>query len=601
MRSKLLSILICFLLLCPVLTVSAGSASHAYTVAEVEDLSGGIVAYKEAACGASDIQGWIDTGLCREAGTVAEFYAITLSQSGSYDLSQYEAALLSYLHTHEVYSATTREKYALALLACGSSDSYIQQVCDNDIGGLGLMSLVFGLHLLNNGCTSRLYTTDSLIGAILSAQLTDGGWAVIGSIGDTDVTAMTVQALAPYYGSRADVTAAVDSALSLLSTLQLESGGFRSMGKENCESAAQVLTALSILGIEQNTDPRFIKNGVTVLDAMLRYRNSDGSFAHTESGFNENATMQAFYAMRAYLRMRRGQSSLYLFDHLASSDPGTINPAVEPGDVTPPTVPGTAYNPPVTPSSNAEPATVPPTQPGHTEPAQAYPTEPPHGEYFAPTGDAVFQSTGTASEAATLCATPDEAPRKSSSKLYAVIGILAAAAVISAILLLKKKRNIKHYLAILLLAGAAVAFILLTNFESKEAYARVEEKTHPSGSVTMTITCGVLADEDDKPLVIPDDGVILPETTFTLGEGDTVYDILLEASKRYDIRIDNRGSESSAYIAGIQYLYEFEYGSLSGWMYRVNGVFPDVGCQGYRLKDGDRIEWLYTKDIGKDL
>lgn len=598
MKRTLLLLLSCIILLCPALTVNAGSADHTYTADEVEDLFGGIAAYKCAACGASDTQEWIDTGLCAEAGTVAEFYAITLSQSGDYDFSRYEQALLGYLDTHEVYSATTREKYALALLACGSTDGYIRRVCDSDIGGLGLMSLVFGLHLLNNGCTSALYTTDALIREILCAALPDGGWAVIGQIGDVDVTSMVVQSLAPYYGTRSDVTQAIDSALELLSARQLESGGFKSMGRENCESAAQVLTALSALGIDQNTDPRFIKNGHTVLGAMLSYRNADGSFSHTGGDRSENAVIQAFYAARAYLRVLYGQGPLYLLDR---RDEPVIPDEPSPTQASQPT-----QKPPAEATAAPAPTNAPPTQsPTQQTTPTADTTEPPSSapSDAPPTAYETESDAAQASEQAeTAPASPDEAtPRGPGYKLYAVIGILGAAAVVCAVLLLRKKRGIKRYLAVLILAAAAILFVLLTNFESRESYARVAEKTNPAGEVTMTISCAVLAGEDDLPDAVPDDGLILPETVFTISEGENAYDLLLEASRRFDIRIDNRGSDSSAYIAGIQYVYEYQYGSLSGWMFRVNGEFPDVGCQGYTLSDGDRVEWLYTRDIGKDL
>ena len=582
MRNKLIAILLCLGLFCPVFTARAEGQQHTYTAAEVENLCGGIVAYKEASCGASSVQEFIDTELCRTAGTTAEFYAITLSQSGSYDFSSYISALLGYLNTHTTYSATTREKYALALLACGSHDSYIKRTCDSDIGGQGLMSLVFGLHLLNNGCTSSIYTASSLIDTILSDRLSDGGWAVIGSVGDVDVTAMTVQALAPYYGGRSDVTAVIDKALDLLSQRQQDSGGFVGMGVENCESAAQVLMALSALGIDQNTDARFIKNGNTVLDGMLAYRNADGSFAHTGSGFNENATIQAFYSMRAYLRMLYGQSAFYILDHADFTVPS-------PTQASPTSASKSTENTvdTVIPTAQSETSTISETT------APTIVTEP-----TAPAETAIFQPTGTA----TNLTTPDESPAPAGGyKLYAILVILLASAILCGVLFACKKRNIKNYLAVFILAAAAIAFVLLTNFESREAYAKVGEKTNTAGTVTMTIRCDTVAGEDDKPLYIPDDGVILPDTTFTLSEGETAYDILLEASKRFDIPIDNRGGTYSAYIAGIGYLYEFDYGDLSGWMYRVNGVFPEVGCQGYYLSDGDNIEWLYTKNIGKDL
>ena len=72
------------------------------------------------------------------------------------------------------------------------------------------------------------------------------------------------------------------------------------------------------------------------------------------------------------------------------------------------------------------------------------------------------------------------------------------------------------------------------------------------------------------------------------------------AGKKYGIPIDNTGAQGAAYIAGINHLYEFDYGDLSGWVYKVNGVLPSVGCGGYELKDGDIIEWCYTLDLGND-
>ena len=609
MKIRSISLLLCIGILLSCLTAATVSASeiHKYTAAELEDLSGGIVAFKMSESGSTSIQNYIDTALCDAAGTTAEYYAMTLSQSGRYDFSRYEKALLAYLDTHEVYSATTREKYALALIACGSCDSYITEVCDNDIGGLGIMSLVFGLHLLNNGYKSSLYTVDSLINEVLSYQLSDGGWAVIGSLGDVDVTAMAVQALAPYCGGNKNVKSAIDSALELLSKRQLDSGGFKSMGVENCESSAQVLTALSSLGIDQSRDDRFIKSGNTVLSAMLAYRNADGSFAHTGSGFNENATIQAFYSLRAYIRMLQGKTPFYILDNRPSNTSGsTVKPDKKPteaagnnGGTSSDSGNGSGQSNDTV--KNDEPASsVVAASERMTESSsvteKTYPTEPYHGEYVAPTGTARFQPDGDDKSA-----TGEALNNKGGYKLWAILGIVAAAFILSLILFILKKRNIKNYIAVTILAAAAVLFILLTDFESPAEYNKTDLKTNAVGTVTMTISCSVLNGEDDKPYYIPDDGIILPETVFSITGGDTVYDILIEASKTYNIQIDNRGSDTSAYIAGIRYLYEYEYGELSGWMYRVNGSFPDVGCQSYHLSDGDAVEWLYTKSIGKDL
>lgn len=674
MKTKLLCLLLCLTAILSVGTTAA-SAGKTYTVAEVESLCDGIVGYKEKQCGASSVQRWIDTGLSGAAGVSAEFYIIALSQSDGYDFSSYENALLQYLNNNEVYSATSREKYALALIASGSNNGYISRVTDEAIGGQGLMSLVFGLHILNNGYKSKQFTSDSLIRAILGNQLSDGGWAVIGDRGDTDVTAMTLQALAPHYRSRSDVNAAVNRALTMLSDAQKDDGGFFGMGVENCESAAQVLCALSDLGIDQNTDKRFIKNGNTVLDAMIGYRNADGSFSHTGGGFNETATVQAYYSMTAYLRFLRGKGPLYVLDN---RHPGTVEPAQQPTrqpQTEPPKAPQTeaATQKPQTDHPQAQRQTSPTvshqsggqnTQSGQnaatesgqnapqnsqgqqtpaaqqnqaggqtynnaadsggrqitassateakkkpTEKATEKPTEQKKQkqtealsdtstERDAGKGAGMFQPTATATEPTVA----EDAPpaEKGSYKPYAIGGILAAAGIAALVLFLLKKRNKKHYIAVGILAAAGILFVLLTNFESPQSYHAVAEKADTTGTVTLTVRCDTLTDEE-MPDTIPDNGVILGETEFAIAGGDTVYDILLEASKRYDFQVDNRGAAGVAYIAGIAYLYEFDYGELSGWMYRVNGTFPDVGCQSCTLHDGDKIEWLYTKNIGKDL
>lgn len=639
---KLLSLLLCIGVLCPFFTAHAEKTNRQYTVAEVERLSGGIVAYKDGV----SAQHFIDHGLCDSAGISAEFYIIALRQQGNYDFSAYEKALLDYLDKNEVYSATSREKYALALIASGSRSAYIKQIADEAIGGLGLMSLVFGLHILNNGYQSKLYTTSALIDTILANQLSDGGWAVIGSRGDVDVTAMTLQALAPYYRTNSNVKAAVNSALTLLSGDQQSDGGFYGMGVENCESAAQVVTALSDLGFDANSDSRFVKNGHSALDAMLRFRNADGSFCHIAGkGANENATTQAFYALTAYLRHLKGQGPLYMLDRQdrqttpATEQQGDDSRQRQSGnasqrisdqaqdspqktednaddhseDRTPQS--STYYSDPnsggqsspydhqadrQTQTAPAQKNTQKPTQTAtstDTATAAENSTQAPT-EKDAGKGAGIFQPTGTATEPPAI----DDEPKtdQGSYKPYAVCGILAAAGLTAIVLYLLKKRNKKHYIAVGIIAAAGVLFILLTHFESTESYHQAKEKTDAVGTVTITVRCDSLKD-DDIPDTIPDDCIILDETTFAVAEGDTVYDILIEASKRCNFQVDNRGAAGSAYIAGIEYLYEFDYGDLSGWMYRVDGEFPDVGCQSYQLHGGEKIEWLYTKNIGKDL
>ena len=193
-------------------------------------------------------------------------------------------------------------------------------------------------------------TREKLIQVILDAQLPGGGWNLSGENADTDMTAMAIQALAPYYKTNETVKAAVDKALEALSALQRGDGGFGSWGTVNSESCAQVIVALTALGIDPATDSRFVKNGSTVLGALAGFYVDGGGFKHTADGErNGMATEQGYYALAAYYRFLNGQTSLYNMSDVTiqtgghtpgnPDDPGETDPS-DPGK-TDPTNPGT--------------------------------------------------------------------------------------------------------------------------------------------------------------------------------------------------------------------------------------------------------------------
>ena len=120
---------------------------------------------------------------------------------------------------------------------------------------------------------------------------------------------MALQALAPY---RESCGTQIENALNCLSALQQPDGGFESWGSESCESIAQVIVALTALGIDPEQDARFIKNGSSLLSALLTFRTSDGTFAHDGSMQSDlMATEQAMLALAALARLRDGRNSLY--------------------------------------------------------------------------------------------------------------------------------------------------------------------------------------------------------------------------------------------------------------------------------------------------
>ncbi|MCI5996567.1 MAG: Ig-like domain-containing protein [Blautia sp.] len=167
-------------------------------------------------------------------------------------------------------------------------------------------------------------TEKKLIQYLLDGEISGGGWSLQGEDPDTDITAMTLQALAPYYNKKGyeKVTAAIDRGVRRLSKMQLKTGGFGTMGAETLESNAQVITALCALGIDPQKDARFIKNGRWTVENLISYHISDSGFMHVKAGAATNgggaggvvngmATEQGYYALVAYQRLREGKTSLY--------------------------------------------------------------------------------------------------------------------------------------------------------------------------------------------------------------------------------------------------------------------------------------------------
>lgn len=125
---------------------------------------------------------------------------------------------------------------------------------------------------------------------------------------------------------------------------------------------------------------------------------------------------------------------------------------------------------------------------------------------------------------------------------------------------------------------------------------------------TISISCATILNnmnilDKDKKDIVPKDGWILKERTVTFKEGESVFDILKRVCKDNKIHMEASFTPlyNSSYIEGIYNLYEFDCGASSGWMYSVNGEFPNYGCSKYIVKKGDVIRWQYTCDLGKDI
>ena len=125
---------------------------------------------------------------------------------------------------------------------------------------------------------------------------------------------------------------------------------------------------------------------------------------------------------------------------------------------------------------------------------------------------------------------------------------------------------------------------------------------------TLAVRCDTILDnmswlDKEKWELVPSDGVIFKEQTVEFYDGESVFDLLQREMKNSKIHMEfeNTPMYNSAYIEGIGNLYEFDCGELSGWMYKVNDWFPNYGCSRYQLKQGDKVEWVYTCNLGIDV
>lgn len=562
--------------------------------------------------GGNSVQEWADTALAARAGAGTEWEIIACAQIERPDCTAYLSALHTALENGAASGATAKQRCGLAMLAAGESPEECRTLLDASIGRQGIMSWVFGLHLLNNRVPCTASSAAEAVSQILSRQLSDGGWAVTGQYGDPDVTAMVLQALAPYR-SDAAVGPAVSRAVQFLSGKQLPDGGFSSYGAENPESAAQVWIALCALGIPLN-DPQFTKNGCTVSDGIALFALGGGQYAHASGGnANAAARQQVLLALTAE-ELRSSGKQLYLFHGAPPAlPPAETQAPPQSTAVSSATVTAESSRSTVTASGTAEQT----SQPGTASAVSAELTfSDASGESAAATDPASSASeTHTETESAeftehsapeigeirTTVPPPDASgstkPYRYRLPLTVILWVLLLTA--SAVLMLRRKRSLKTHLTLAGFGLVLTAGIWLLKIATPEQYYQAESRSG-GGNAVMAIRCDVICGLPGSER-FPADGCIMPATEFAVSEGETALGLLYDAVKTYALQIEVDGVSGTvvetAYVRGIASLYEFDFGDLSGWTYTVNGERPPVGCGAYTLHDGDVVIWEYTVNL----
>lgn len=373
MKRKLFSFIIAIILITtcvsrffsPCLSV-AGQALTVPTISEIRGVADGIIKWKKADVGSQPDEFLINDEFLSLAGTTpGDWYPVGLGRLGVKDNSDGYMAVINdeidkrYATTEKLDKAKATEwhRISLAILSCGGNPRKAGLNGDKDLiadgtynradenGGIlgkqGINGFIWGLIALDSMFyavpSDAVYTRDDIILNILSREIDGGGWALTGDDPDPDITAMAIQSLAPYYNSEKEyscrngdtvslkkVRDTVKRALDKLSSVQQTDGGFISWGMPNSESAVQVLTALCSLGKNPFETQEFIKNGKTVYDGIIKYRNSDGGFLHSFVYDEENpsslpdasntmAGEQVLYGMAALIRFLNCERRLYDF------------------------------------------------------------------------------------------------------------------------------------------------------------------------------------------------------------------------------------------------------------------------------------------------
>lgn len=314
-------------------------------------------------------------------------------------------------------------------------------------------------------------------------------------------------------------------------------GGYSTMGIRNCESTAQAVIALCATGRTEKA-----REAAEMLEEYRR----EGGYAHLPDGdINGLATMQVLEALTALELAEQGKS---LFE------PAMVNE-------------------------------IPQTQAVETEQLTA--------EQLSE------EQSGTAE------VIPEEQGEFSGKHIKALISAaFGLAAVFCAVLfIIKRKKALAVTAAVLAVLSGCV---WLLDIKTPEEYY----SQSMTGSMRAVVSADCLTVLDNMasidPVVnpadvIPEDGIVIEKCEVMLPEGASAFDALTAAAREQRVRVDYVGSGWGTYVRGIGYIYEFGFGELSGWMYRVNGEFPDVSASDFTLKEGDIVEFVYTCDLGRDV
>lgn len=538
------------LAVCTALFMAVQTAFSAPAESGWEDRAQECLGYFMRQRGAEDFWDGLDSGATDWA---AYCYARLYGADGAEEYAQSVER-----HVGELYSAggfvrpTEYQRAAICITVTGGNPSLAARLgafgCEI-LDRQGFNAYIWALIALNvtgiQPPEGAANTADTLTEYLIAHQHADGSFALMGDGGDVDITAAAVYALAG-----TDSPGAAEAAQRGADWL----AGFDSystMGVRNCESTAQAVIALSAAGRRESAEKAAAQ--------LEEYRREGGGYAHLPDGeVNQMATAQTLEAFTALALAERGGSLFGEYSGAAAEPDGAES------------TPESAEIPTMTAESTAESAEIP-----------------------TMTAESGIQPGNTAQGGLT------------GTHIRIIISAALGAAAVACGILFAFRRKKALIPAAALLAALAGGVWLLDIRTPEEYYS---ESGGGPVRVTVLAECSTVLSHMDiidpavnPPEVVPEDGVIIARCEVSLPEGATAFDALAAAARKQRVRVDYTGSAYGTYVRGIGYVTEFGFGELSGWMYTVNGEFPDVSVSDRVLGSGDVVEFRYTCDLGRDV
>ncbi|MEK4344347.1 S-layer homology domain-containing protein [Paenibacillus sp. FSL P4-0184] len=507
-------------------------------------------------------------------------------------------------------------------------------------------------------------TRENLVQYILDKEVKKGaadagGWALGVTKADVDMTAMAMQALAPYYATNPNVKAAVDRAINWLSSTQNDQGGFTSWGSTSSESISQVIVALTGVGVDPHSDPKFVKKGNSLIDALLTFAGPDGGFKHILTGKVDGmATDQGTYALIAYDRLINHKNRLFDMSNIVIQQPEEtkeIEVQLPSGD-TPKVVifqNNNKYILPINSGDSNKEITVQIPKYKQSSVSVNLPSnsnlpklEVTKGDVSVviPKGTQVIE--GDSSKVELISPTTGTEAALKDSLNQIIPGDKKLDSIVQAFSMGGSARvEFSQFITLTFkdLKGKDAAYIQngtphaiqkfasddlgLASGKSEYAYDNgndlIVKTNHFTDYIAYSSTAVQTPGGDgngngngdggttpSKPYVTLSvdkltikKGYVIPSVQVELLSGDTVWSVFERVldSRGIDYRYSWNSTFGSVYVESIAGDGEFDHGSGSGWMYNVNGKYPNYGASSYNLSAGDKIQWRYTTNLGADL